>query len=211
MLWQTLAGVALGGALGYTGGWVSPRWLQKPPQRWETYALAAVTALLAGLLAHRYGLGGYFWQHLFFIAVLTTASLIDLHDKIIPNQLVLFGLGVGAVLLFAAPYADKSWIGALGGGAAGFGALFLLAILVKGGLGFGDVKLAAVIGLFLGIQWVAMGLMLAFLAGGLIGILLLVFRIVGRKDMIPFGPYLAFGAILTSIYGQQIWDWYTRY
>jgi leader peptidase (prepilin peptidase) / N-methyltransferase len=203
------AGAALGAALGYGGARLAPRWLERAPKSWGPYAAAAANGLLAGLLAAGHPLDRYFWQQLFFISLLVAASYVDLHERIIPNELVLAGLGVGAVMLLVIPYPEKSWLQALGGAGLGFGFLLLLAVLVRGGMGLGDVKLAAVIGLFLGYPWVGMGLMLAFLAGGLAGALLILLRVVGRKDVIPFGPYLALGAALTVIYGARLWMWYS--
>jgi leader peptidase (prepilin peptidase)/N-methyltransferase len=207
-LWQVAAGAALGAGLGYGGARFAPRWLESGLRTWEPYLLAAVNGLLTALLAAAHPLDSYFWQHLLFISVLTTASLVDLHDRIIPNELVLFGLGAGLVLLFAAPYPEKSWTYALLGALAGFAFLLVLALIAKGGMGLGDVKLAAVIGLFLGLKWVMMGLVFAFLGGGLISAILLITRVVGRKSHIPFGPWLALGAIVTVLYGAQIWNWY---
>jgi leader peptidase (prepilin peptidase)/N-methyltransferase len=209
MTGPVVAGAALGALLGFLGGRVAPRWLSSPLAPWEPYALAAVNGLLTGLLALGRPLDGYFWQHLVFITVLTTASLVDLHDRIIPNELVLFGLVTGLVLLLVAPYPEKSLLQALGGAAAGFVLLLIIALAVPGGMGMGDVKLAAVIGLFLGLPWVGMGMVLAFLAGGIISLLLILCRVVGRKDHIPFGPWLALGAVLTSLYGWNLWVWYT--
>lgn len=209
MSWQMLVGGLIGAALGYLGSRVAPRWMDSRPRLWEGLAMASIAGILAGLLAAEHPLDGYYWQQVTFMAILLTASLVDLHDKIIPNELVLFGLAAGLLLLFIAPYPQKSWVEALAGAGAGFGVLLLLALIVRGGMGLGDVKLAAVIGLFLGIRWVGMGLVLAFIAGGLVGGLLLLFRVLGRKDSIPFGPYLALGALITVLYGLKIWIWYT--
>lgn len=208
MSWQVAVGGLIGLAMGYGGARLAPRWMEKAPRSWEVYTAAAVNGLLAALLAWQQPLTGYFWQHLVFISVLVTASLVDFHDRIIPNELVLFGLGAGLLLQLAAPYEAKNWWEALSGAGLGFGFLFLLAILVKGGMGFGDVKLAAVIGLFLGYPWVGMGMIFSFLAGGFVGLVLILTRLVGRKDYIPFGPYLALGSIITVLYGEAIWHWY---
>ncbi len=208
MNWQVAVAVLLGAAIGYGGARLALRWLQKRPAAWEFYAMAAVNGFLAGLLAAGHPLDNYFWQQLVFLSVLTVASFVDLHDRIIPNELVLFGLVAGGLMLFLLPYPEKTWLSGLYGAVAGFGFLLLLALLVKGGMGFGDVKLAAVIGLFLGFPSVAMGLVFAFFAGGFVGGLLLVLRVVGRKDHIPFGPWLSLGAAVTVLYGAQIWSWY---
>lgn len=206
--WQVAVAALLGAGLGFGGGKLAPRWLEKGVRPWEPYVLAAVNGLLMGLLAVAHPLDAYFWQHLVFISLLTTASLVDLHDRIIPNELVLAGLVIGTTMLFLLPYPDKTWLQGLMGAGTGFGILLLIAVVAKGGMGLGDVKLAAVIGLFLGAWWVAMGLVFAFLAGGVISGLLLLLRIVGRKDHIPFGPWLALGAIITVLYGAEIWAWY---
>lgn len=209
-MWQVVMATLIGGALGYAGGRLSPRWLkEQPPKDWAIYTLAVVNATFTALLAIQHPLSSaYFWHHLLFIAVLSTASFVDLHERIIPNELVLFGLVAGLVLLLAAPYPEKSWLHALYGGAAGFGFLLLLALLVPGGMGFGDVKLSAVLGLFTGIHYIGMGMIFSFLLGGLISAGLLVMRSVGRKQHIPFGPFLALGHIITVLYGWEIWLWY---
>jgi len=209
MTWQIATGALVGALLGYGGGRLAPRWLERSPMKaWEPFVLAAVTAVLAGYLAVGHPLDLYFWQHVIFVGILATASLVDLHDRIIPNELVIAGLIAGVIAVFAAPYAGRTWLDGLLGMVAAFALFLLLALLVKGGMGMGDVKLSAVIGLFLGIRWVAMGLILAFLAGGVVSIFLLIGRAVGRKDYIPFGPWLAVGAIVTAIWGLAIWVWY---
>jgi len=208
IIWQVLVAVLLGAAVGYGGGRLAPRWIEeKPMAHWEPYVLAGVNGAVCGLLAASHPFGAYFWQQFVFISVLTTVSLIDLHDRIIPNEMVLFGLVAGLLMLFVLPYSQKGWVEGLSGGAGAFLGLLLIALIVPGGMGLGDVKLAAVIGLFLG-RWSAMGLLLAFLAGGLISGLLLAFKIVGRKSHIPFGPWLALGSIIAAIYGPQLWNWY---
>lgn len=208
MIGRLAAGFAVGAAVGYIGARVAPRWVSKPLRPWEAPLLAVVTGLLTTVLAVAHPLDAYFWQHSFFICVLAVASLVDLHDYIIPNELVLFSLVVGLVMLFAIPYPGKTWLQGLSGAAVAFGFLLLVALLSRGGMGMGDVKLGAVIGLFLGVFWVPIGLMIAFLLGGAVGLILLALRLKGRKDEIPFGPYLALGAALTAIYGPAILNWY---
>ena len=223
-LTHVVAGALVGALLGYGGGRLVPRWLAqeearepekdevkapiKPYHTWEPYAVAAVNGALAGLLAYSHPLDAYFWHQVLFITLLTAAGAADLHAQIIPNELVLAGLGAGLLLLFALPYPEKTWLQGLGGGVGACALLLLIALVSRGGMGEGDVKLAAVIGLFLGGWWGVMGLVFGFLAGGLVSGLLLIFRLVGRKDMIPFGPWLAVGAIMTALYGERIWAWY---
>jgi len=208
-LWQAIIGAGLGGGLGYAAARIAPRWLSGNLRPIHLKLTVALNAGLCGVLAARFELGAYFWTHLIFISLLTLASLVDLYERIIPNEVVVAGLAIGLLLLITAPFESRPWSDALIGSVAAFGFFLILAILVKGGMGFGDVKLAAVIGLFLGVKWVGMGLVLSFLAGGLVGVALLVLRRVGRKAMIPFGPFLAIGAVVTVLYGVEIWTWYT--
>ncbi|MBT9176421.1 MAG: hypothetical protein DDT20_00740 [Firmicutes bacterium] len=77
-------------------------------------------------------------------------------------------------------------------------------------MGFGDVKLAALLGLYLGPAPVMLTLLLAFVVGAAVGVLLMVLKIKGRKDMLPFGPFLALGAFFTMLWGPAIILWYTQ-
>lgn len=206
---NAMVGAAVGGGLGFGGAWLAPRWMESSPRRESRGALIAVAALLGGLLAYRSGLGAYFWPRVVFLAILALASFVDLYDRIIPNELMLFGLGVGLLSALLLPTGDWGLVDGILGGAAGFGFLLILALLVRGGMGEGDVKLAGVMGLFLGWPWIFMGLVLGFLSGGLAAGGLMAFRQVGRKDKIAFGPFLALGGVLTALCGEAIWAWYT--
>ena len=89
--------------------------------------------------------------------------------------------------------------------------LLVIALVARGGFGFGDVKLAAFLGLYAAyFSWgrLVVALVLPFIVGGVVSIFLLVTRIRGRKDAIPFGPYMVAGAWLAVAMGQEIIDWY---
>jgi leader peptidase (prepilin peptidase) / N-methyltransferase len=141
----------------------------------------------------------------FFLAVLVAVTFIDLDHLIIPDRLVLPGAVIG--FLGATLLAPERWWEFL---LAAFGAaafLFVLGIIWPGGMGFGDVKLALMMGAVLG-HAVTVALFLGFLLGGLVGGLLLVTRVKSRKDKIPFGPYLALGSAIAVLAGQQLLDAY---
>jgi leader peptidase (prepilin peptidase)/N-methyltransferase len=91
-------------------------------------------------------------------------------------------------------------------GAAGL--IAAIVILSRGGMGGGDIKLAAMIGAFVGWPGVVVALFSAFVVGGLAGIVLLALRVRGRKDAIPFGPALAVGALVALFWGDAIVRWY---
>lgn len=86
--------------------------------------------------------------------------------------------------------------------------LLLVAVFSGGGMGGGDIKLAAVLGLWLGWKLTFAAMLLAFIIGGITGVMLLLFKIKGRKDYIPFGPFLAIGGYISILYGNAIIRWY---
>jgi leader peptidase (prepilin peptidase)/N-methyltransferase len=154
--------------------------------------------------------------YLVFIAVTVAVTLTDLDHKLIPNRILFPGTGIGVLLLGGGAIIEGE-LGSYGQGLLGAAAYFLLllviALIAGGGFGFGDVKLGFFLGLFLGYQsWgvLLVGAFLSFFLGGIISILLLVFRIKGRKDAIPFGPYMVAGAYLALVFGSGIVDWYTN-
>jgi leader peptidase (prepilin peptidase)/N-methyltransferase len=144
------------------------------------------------------------------ILIVVPAALIDLEYRIIPNKIT----GLGAVLALAIglaldPAGEPERL--LAGVAAG-GFLLLAALAYPGGMGMGDVKLAAVMGLFLG-RAVAPAIMIALLCGVLVGALIVARKGAreGRKTAVPFGPFLALGAIVAVFAGEPIVDLYLNH
>ncbi|MDA8346070.1 MAG: A24 family peptidase [Thermaerobacter sp.] len=125
------------------------------------------------------------------------ATVIDLRHRIIPNRLLAGAALAGLVALIpAGPPAYMN--GALGAGVL-FAVGALLAVVGRGGFGFGDVKYLAVVGLLLGLQRGVVSLMLAVLLGGLYAAGLLATRKAGRKDTIAFGPFIAIGSLAVAL------------
>ena len=151
-----------------------------------------------------------------FFASLLAISVIDLDHYIIPNRVVYPTLAVTIPLLVAAAAADGSWghlRNAAIGGVAGFLVLLAIHVAVPRGMGFGDVRLAGVIGMmhgWLGLRYLFLGLFLAFLLASVIGVALIVAHLRSRKDAVPFGPFMALGAVLAVLWGRAILDVYSR-
>lgn len=101
-------------------------------------------------------------------------------------------------------------LGIMGAGIVG-GLFFLLFGFCHGGMGFGDVKLATVLGAWLGWQQGLLGLLLALCLGSIVGVALLVFEGKSRKDAIPFGPYLCISGAVMLAYGKELLKWYSAY
>jgi leader peptidase (prepilin peptidase)/N-methyltransferase len=151
---------------------------------------------------------------LYLAAISLALALIDLETYKLPNSIVLPAYAVGGVLLGVAGLLSGSYAAMLTAaiGALGLGAVYLLLFLViPGGMGFGDVKLAGVIGLFLGyLGWgpLVVGAFSAFVLGGLFSVILLVSRRAKAKSKVPFGPWMLGGAWLGILAGTPIAAWY---
>lgn len=148
--------------------------------------------------------------HVALILLLVPIALIDLEHRIIPNRLtatgaaVALGLGLG---LDASGEPER-----LIACAAAGGALLLAALAYPRGMGMGDVKLAAVLGLFLG-RDVAPAMLIALLAGTAVGVVVIARKgaAEGRKTAVPFGPFLALGAIAAVFAGDPLVNWYVHH
>lgn len=143
---------------------------------------------------------------LVFVTMLVAITVTDLEQRIIPNKVLLVA---AALALFIAAVGDPGSLPerAIAAAAAG-GGLFLVALAYPRGMGLGDVKLAAVMGLFLG-RNVAPAILIALLAGSLVGLTMIARHgAEARKQAIPFGPFLAFGGLVALLAGDQIVDWY---
>ena len=173
-----------------------------------------LTAAVFILLTVRIGLAAELPAFLYLGAVGIALAAIDLDVKRLPNAIVLPSYAVAALWLGAAAIAQgdsTSLIRAVVGLVALFGGYFLLAVIVPGGMGFGDVKLAGVLGLYLGwLGWteLAVGTFGGFLLGGLAGLLLMATGRAGRKSHLPFGPFMLLGAFLAILFAEPIAGWY---
>jgi leader peptidase (prepilin peptidase) / N-methyltransferase len=143
---------------------------------------------------------------LVFVTALAAVTLTDLERRVIPNK-VLLAAALAAVAIAAATDPGSLPERAIAAAAAG-GLLFAAALAYPRGMGLGDVKLAATMGLFLG-RAVAPALLVALLAGSLVGLALIARHgAVARKRAIPFGPFLALGGVVGLLAGEQLVDWY---
>lgn len=178
----------------------------------RTPAVAIATALLFAVTPLAVDVDWVLPAYLWFVAVTVTLTLTDLDTKLIPNRILFPGTIVGLVLLMGgAIIEDGPIVRPLAGGVIYFVLLLVLALIARGGFGFGDVKLAFLLGLFTAYQsWetLIVAVFAAFLLGGLVSAILVVFRIRSRKDSIPFGPYLVAGAYLAIVWAGTIASWY---
>ncbi len=143
---------------------------------------------------------------LVFVTILAAITLTDLERRIIPNKILLVG-AVAGVAIAAATDPGSLPERAVAAAAAG-GLLLAAALAYPRGMGLGDVKLAATMGLFLGRE-VGPALLVALLAGSLVGLAMIARHGAGaRKQAIPFGPFLALGGVVGLLAGEELIDWY---
>lgn len=185
----------------------APISLRYPVVEAVTGALFLATPFVVGV---SWVLPAYLW----FVGVAVVLTLTDLDHQRIPNRILGPGVAVAVPLLGLGAALDGD-LGSMGrglaAGAAYFALFFVLALLARGGLGFGDVKLAALLGLYLGYQsWrvVAAGIGLGIVIGGAVALAMVVTRARGRKDAIPFGPSMVAGAFVALAVGERLVDWY---
>ena len=171
------------------------------------------TAVIFALLCWRYGLRPELGVMIFYACLFIVIFVIDLEHTLILNKIVYPTMVVAFLLaLYPWPWFNDS-IGmrlayAALGGAIGFAIFLLIAIISRGGMGWGDVKLAALIGLATGFPLVFLAIIMAAILGGIVAVALVVIRKKKRREMIPFGPFLALAAMVTLLWGPRILDWY---
>jgi leader peptidase (prepilin peptidase)/N-methyltransferase len=165
----------------------------------------AITGASFVLAFWRFGLDWRLLVAWAFIAAMVAVAFIDYDHMIIPNKIVLPGAVMGLLASMALD-PQRWWVYVAGSlGAAAF--MFALALIWPGGMGPGDIKLALFMGAVLG-AYVMVALFVAFLLGSLVGIFMLLVQKRSRKEKIPFGPYLAMGAILAALVGETLLNSY---
>lgn len=176
---------------------------------WRYPLVELATALLLALTVVIVGTGEDVWLGLAFVLLLVPVTVIDVDFRIIPNKLLLVGTVV-AVAILALTQPDDIPEHLIAAAAAG-GFLLIAAIAYPGGMGMGDVKLAFVMGLFLG-RDVGVAMLVALVAGSLVGAAIIARKgqAEGRKTAVPFGPFLALGGLAGLYAGEPVVDWYLR-
>ena len=184
----------------------------------RAFLVEAVTGALFGFVAYRFGLTPLAGVILAYGSLLITVSVIDLEHIIIPDKLVIPGILLAFAAVPFGPIGEDRALGeafwrAVAGGGLGMAILLFIYVMAfvmyrsNIGFGFGDVKLGALIGLVIGFPDVLIALYFTFISGGVTAVLLLLLRLRGRRDAIPYGPFLAVGAIATLLVDEGI-GWY---
>jgi leader peptidase (prepilin peptidase)/N-methyltransferase len=196
--------LVLGGRCRHCGAKIS---LQYP-------LVEALNAFFYVAVFWRYGFGWDSGVYALFCSSLLVITFVDIEFQIIPDRITLPGIVMGllaGLLLMPDPFMrttllgyKASVIGLLSGG----GFFYLVAVLSRGGMGGGDIKMMAMGGALMGWKTVMLTTFLGSLTGSVVGLFLMIFRGRGRKAKIPFGPFLALGAVITLFFGEEILAWY---
>ena len=171
------------------------------------------TGAVFALLSWHYGLNPALGIMAFYACLFIVVFVIDLEHGLILNKVVYPGMVVALLLaLLPQPWLTQ-WIvtgiaNAALGGAIGFALFLLIAIVSRGGMGWGDVKLAALIGLATGFPLVFLSIIMGAILGGIMAVALVIAKKRKRRQTIPFGPFLAVAAMITLLWGSNIMSWY---
>lgn len=179
-----------------------------------------VALLTGGLFVWCYFVAGItpeLAKALILTSFLILIAFIDYDHQIILDGLLAWLAGTGVILNLILAYGPPSRpdavmppepLNMLIGGIIGGGLMLLIALLTRGGMGGGDIKLVAALGLWLGWQLTLLTLLLTFFLGGVGGVAVLAMRLKGLNDMIPYGIFIAAGAFIVLLYGHSLIAWY---
>jgi len=187
---------------------------EPPSPRGRRVAVALLNGALFGAMAARFDDSWTLPAYLVLTGALVALAVIDFETYLLPNRIVYPLTAAMLVLLALGALADDDFDAFTRGliaGAIAFAIFLVLHLVSPRSMGFGDVKLSFTLGLSLGVLgWgeVFLGLFLGFLYGAVIGIVLIVARIRSRSQAVPFGPFLAAGALTAILVGLPILDWY---
>jgi len=197
-----------------------------------SWVYPAVEALTAGsfyLLFLKYGFGSPFWLNAVFFSLLIALTFIDLYHRILPDVITLGGTAAGFLLVplqsaefFAKP--ATSWLGdvitaryfesllgiVLGGGLLWAAAKLYLTVKKVEGMGLGDVKMMMTIGAFIGWRFAWLTVFLGSLVGAVIGLLFIYASGRDRRYELPFGSFLGIAAVVATLWGKELIEWYTN-
>lgn len=178
--------------------------------------------ILFALLGFYYGLSIGFLFVGFYASLFILLAIIDLEHRLIPNRVVYPAIGISLILapFWSDTVFSRSFIGhdsmistflsSVVGGAIFFLVFFIIAMVYKGGMGGGDVKMAGLIGLAIGLSNVPAALLISIIGGGLVAGILLLLKVKRRKESIPFGPFLSLGAVVALFWGTNLVNWYLK-
>jgi leader peptidase (prepilin peptidase) / N-methyltransferase len=183
----------------------------RAPISWRYPLVEAATALGFAMLVWRFGFTWAAASYALLLCALIVITGTDLSHRIIPDAVTLPGMVIG--LAASATVLPVGFLNALlgllvGGGLLWFAAWVSPYLFGKEGMGGGDIKLLGMVGAFLGWKPALLTILLGALVGSIVGIALIAARVIQRDDYVPFGPFLALGAVIALLFHQHLMAWY---
>ncbi|WP_164668376.1 prepilin peptidase [Virgibacillus doumboii] len=172
-------------------------------------AIELFTGVLFALSYTIIGLNLELLTALLLVSMLMIILVSDIKYMLIPNKVLLFFLPLFIIMRLLSPL--NPWWSSILGAVIGVVLLSVIILISRGGMGGGDMKLFGVLGIVLGIENVLLAFFLSCVIGALIGMMLLLFKVIGRKQPVPFGPYIVAATLITYFYGDFLLDWYFTY
>lgn len=195
-----LSYIFLGRKCRYCGEKISPRYA----------SVEFFTAIIYALLYIKYGLTFQLLKYIVMASFLIIIGLIDYDTTDVYSVTTWSGIVCGVIFIAAGYFMKYPVMDYIYGGLLSAGVITAIILLTKG-MGWGDVEICALAGVYLGFTNSIVMLFFSFVLGGIIGILLIITKVKSRKDYIPFGPYIALGAIIAALAGDIIIKWYMPY
>lgn len=166
-----------------------------------------ITGLFITAVYIEYGLTIVFIKYSILILFLMVIGMIDLDTTDVYFKTTLPGIIIGTAFLIYTYFSGQGAVPYISGALLG-GGIIALIILITRGMGWGDMEIALMCGLFLGFKLTVFMMFASFVLGGSIAALLIIFKLKSRKDYIPFGPFLALGAVISIFFGEKVIEWY---
>jgi leader peptidase (prepilin peptidase) / N-methyltransferase len=168
--------------------------------------MEVLTGVLFAISYLKFGISLELVISLLLVSMLMIIFVSDIHYMLIPNKVLVFFLPLFIISRIIEPLAP--WWSPILGAILGFFIIAIIILVSRGGMGAGDMKLFAVLGIVLGYKQVLLAFFLSCVIGAIIGMLLLSFKRIDRKQPVPFGPYIVVGTLLAYFYGETIVNWY---
>lgn len=180
----------------------------------KLFYVELVSGVIYAFLYWKYGLTPELGAMIFYAALFTIIFMVDLEKNVILNKVVYPAMVIAVILgvLGIQPELPQWPVEGIAniamGGGVGFLFFFVVAMASRGGMGWGDVKLAGLIGLATGFPMVLVAIVLGAVLGGIVGVVLMAVKKKGMKSLIPFGPFLSVATMVTLIWGGDMLNWY---
>jgi leader peptidase (prepilin peptidase)/N-methyltransferase len=166
-----------------------------------------ITGVLFLAIYIKYGLSFELIKFATFVALLIVISMIDFDTMDVYTSTTIFGIVTGILFTIFGYYLNGNFMGYIIGALIGGGVISIIILLTKG-MGWGDVEICGVCGLYLGIKLTIVTIFFSFIFGSIYGIALILTKKKGRKDQMPFGPFIAMAAVFAIFFGENIIRWY---